>query len=124
MTATTQAITERLGAGDGLLYRYLPEDSPDGLDQPEGAFLLCSFWLVDNLAGQGRVDEASELFEKLCSYASPLGMFAEQIDPGNHSLLGNYPQALSHVGFLSSAVVLARAQRGIRPELSTRAWFQ
>ncbi|MFH9090784.1 glycoside hydrolase family 15 protein [Streptomyces sp. NPDC017673] len=124
MIATTQAITERLGAGDGLLYRYLPRDSPDGLDEPEGAFMLCSFWLVDNLAGQGRIDEAAELFEKLCSYASPLGLLAEQIDPRDHSFLGNFPQALSHVGLLSSAVVLARAERGIRPELSTHAWFR
>nr|WP_319949634.1 glycoside hydrolase family 15 protein [Streptomyces halobius] len=124
MVATTRAVAERLGAGDGLLYRYLPQESPDGINQPEGAFLLCSFWLVDNLAGQGRVDEASQLFEKLCSYASPLGLFAEQIDPSDRSFLGNYPQALSHVGFLSSAVVLARTQRGIRPELSTHAWFR
>jgi GH15 family glucan-1,4-alpha-glucosidase len=124
MIATTEAITERLGAGHGLLYRYLPKDSPDGLDEPEGAFLLCSFWLVDNLAGQGRVDEASQLFETLCSYASPLGLFSEQIHPGDHSFLGNFPQALSHVGLLSSAVVLARTQHGIRPELSTHAWFQ
>jgi GH15 family glucan-1,4-alpha-glucosidase len=124
MVATTQAITERLGAGDGLLFRYLPQDSPDGLQEPEGAFLLCSFWLVDNLAGQGRVDEASELFEKLCSYASPLGLYAEQIDPADRSFLGNFPQALSHVGLLSSAVVLARTQRGVRPELSTHAWFR
>lgn len=124
MIATTRAITQRLGAGDGLLFRYLPQDSPDGLDQPEGAFLLCSFWLVDNLAGQGRVDDASQLFDQLCSYASPLGLFAEQIDPGDHTFLGNFPQALSHVGLLSSAVVLARVQHGVRPELSTHAWFQ
>jgi GH15 family glucan-1,4-alpha-glucosidase len=124
MVATTRAITERLSAGDGLLYRYLPRESPDGLNEPEGAFLLCSFWLVDNLAGQGRVDEASDLFEKLCSYASPLGLFAEQIDPGDCSFLGNFPQGLSHVGLISSAVVLARAQRGVRPELSTHAWFR
>ncbi|MEU6760493.1 glycoside hydrolase family 15 protein [Streptomyces sp. NPDC046685] len=124
MVATTRAISQRLGAGNGLLYRYLPQDSPDGLHVPEGAFLLCSFWLVDNLAGQDRVDEASELFEKLCTYASPLGLLAEQIDPGDRSFLGNYPQALSHVGLISSAVVLARAQRGVRPEFSTHAWFR
>ncbi|MFF8974292.1 glycoside hydrolase family 15 protein [Streptomyces sp. NPDC014995] len=124
MAATTRAITERLGAGDGLLFRYLPQESPDGLNEPEGAFLLCSFWLVDNLAGQGRVDEASALFDELCSYASPLGLFAEQIDPSDHTFLGNFPQALSHVGLLSSAVVLGRTQRGVRPELSTHAWFQ
>ncbi len=124
MVATAQAITDRLGAGDGLLYRYLPKDFSDGLDQPEGAFLLCSFWLVDNLAGQGRTDEATELFEQLCTHANPLGLLPEQIDPGDGSFLGNFPQGLSHVGLLSSAVVLARTQRGIRPELSTQAWFQ
>jgi GH15 family glucan-1,4-alpha-glucosidase len=124
MIATTQAIAERLGAGNGLLYRYLPQESPDGLDQPEGAFLLCSFWLVGNLAGQGRIDEAAELFEKLCSYASPLGLLAEQIDPRDHSFLGDFLQALSHIGLWSGAVVLARAERGIRPELSTHPWLR
>lgn len=124
MIPTPQAITARLGAGGGLLYRYLPQDSSDGIQEPEGAFLLCSFWLVDNLAGQGRVGEASELFEQMCSYASPLGLFAEQIDPADRYFLGNFPQALSHVGLLSSAVVLGRTQRGVRPELSTHAWFR
>ncbi|WP_370417635.1 glycoside hydrolase family 15 protein [Streptomyces sp. QH1-20] len=123
MVATTQAITDRLGAGGGLLYRYLPRESPDGINQPEGAFVLCSFWLVDNLAGQGRTDQASELFDTLCSYASPLGLFSEQIDPADCSFLGNFPQGLSHVGLISSAVILARTQRGVRPELSTHAWF-
>ncbi|MEV6782400.1 glycoside hydrolase family 15 protein [Streptomyces sp. NPDC051098] len=123
MIATMRAIADRLDAGGGLLYRYVPEVSPDGIDEPEGAFLLCSFWMVDNLAGQGRTDEAMELFEKLCRYASPLGLFPEQIDPSDGSFLGNFPQGLSHIGLLSSAVVLARTQHGVRPELSTHAWF-
>ncbi|MCC9711678.1 glycoside hydrolase family 15 protein [Streptomyces sp. MNU76] len=123
MVATTDAIASRLDAGGGLLYRYLPQQSPDGLDQPEGAFVLCSFWLVDNLAGQGRIDEAADLFERLCSYTSPLGLLPEQMDPGTGAFLGNFPQALSHVGLISSAVVLGRVQRGIQPELSTQAWF-
>lgn len=123
MIATTRAVTQRLGAGDGLLYRYLPQDSPDGLGQGEGAFVLCSFWLVDNLTGQGRVTEAEELFEQLCSYTNQLGLLAEQIDPTDHSFLGNFPQGLSHVGLISSAVSLARAHRGVRPELATHAWF-
>jgi GH15 family glucan-1,4-alpha-glucosidase len=123
MVATTRAMASRLDAGGGLLHRYLPELSPDGLDEPEGAFVLCSFWLVDNLAGQGRVEEASELFERLCSYASPLGLLSEEIDPGTGAFLGNFPQALSHVGLVSSAVVLGRVHRGVRPELSTHAWF-
>ncbi|AWI27477.1 glycoside hydrolase family 15 protein [Streptomyces tirandamycinicus] len=124
MAATARAVADTLGAGGGLLYRYLPRVSPDGVDEPEGAFLLCSFWLADNLVGQGRVDEAAELFERLCSYASPLGLLPEQIDPSDGSFLGNFPQAISHVGLMSTAVVLARALRGVRPELATHAWFR
>jgi alpha,alpha-trehalase len=112
MIATTDAIVRRLGAGKGLLYRYLPEESPDGLSGHEGAFLLCSFWLVDNLVGQGRLDEATALFESLCRRANPLGLLPEQIDPGTGAFLGNYPQAFSHVGLISSAVNLARSAGG------------
>ena len=112
MAATTRAVTERLGAGDGLLYRYLPEESPDGLPGGEGAFLLCSFWLVDNLAAQDRLEEAVELFELLCGRANALGLLPEQIDPSTGAFLGNFPQALSHVGLISSGVNLARRMRG------------
>ncbi len=111
MVATTAAITERLGAGDGLLYRYLPEESADGLPGHEGAFLLCSFWLVDNLAGQGRLDEAMELYESLCARAGGLGLLPEEIDPPTGAFLGNYPQAFSHVGVVSSGMNLARELR-------------
>src|SRR5262249_18133613 len=81
MVATTRAITDRLGAGGGLLYRYRHHDSPDGIPRHEGAFLLCSFWLVDNLVGQGRIDEAEDLYASLCARASPLGLLSEQINP-------------------------------------------
>jgi GH15 family glucan-1,4-alpha-glucosidase len=109
MVATTEAVLHRLGAGNGLLYRYLPDESPDGLPGFEGAFLLCSFWLVDNWAGQGRLDEALELYASLCSRAGPLGLLPEQIDPGSGQFLGNYPQAFSHVGVISSGIRLARS---------------
>jgi alpha,alpha-trehalase len=109
MVATTRAVVDRLGAGQGLLYRYLPEESPDGLPGHEGAFLLCSFWLVDNLAGQGRLEEAGCLYDDLCGRASPLGLLPEQIDPGTGAFLGNYPQAFSSIGVISSGVTLARA---------------
>jgi alpha,alpha-trehalase len=108
MVATTAAVVDRLGAGDGLIYRYLPDESPDGLPGHEGAFLLCSFWLVDNLAGQGRLEEALELYDSLCERANPPGLLPEQIDPGSGAFLGNYPQAFSHVGVISSGVNLAR----------------
>jgi GH15 family glucan-1,4-alpha-glucosidase len=108
MVATTAAIAERLGAGQGLLYRYLPDESPDGLPGHEGAFLLCSFWLVDNFAKQGRLDEAMELYDSLCARANPLGLLPEQIDPSSGAFLGNYPQAFSHIGLISSGVNLAR----------------
>jgi len=108
MVATTAAIAGRLGAGGGLLYRYLPHVSPDGLSGQEGAFLLCSFWLVDNLAYQGRLDEAMDLFGSLCDRANGLGLLPEQIDPSTGAFLGNFPQAFSHVGLISSAVNLTR----------------
>ena len=108
MIATTAAVAERLSAGKGLLYRYLPDVSPDGLTGHEGAFLLCSFWMVDNLAYQGRLDEALDLYGSLCARAGSLGLLSEEIDPGSGAFLGNYPQAFSHIGVISSGVNLAR----------------
>ncbi|WP_422743197.1 glycoside hydrolase family 15 protein [Mycobacterium sp. WMMD1722] len=108
MVATTRAVEAQLGAGDGLLYRYHPDRSPDGLSGHEGAFLLCSFWLVDNLATQGELDRAAELYDALCGRAGPLGLLPEQIDPGSGAFLGNYPQAFSHIGVISSGLNLAR----------------
>jgi len=111
MVATTAAVAERLSAGDGLLYRYLPHVSPDGLTGRDGAFLLCSFWLVDNLAYQGRMVEAMDLFNSLCSRANALGLLPEEIDPSSGAFLGNFPQAFSHVGLISSAVNLTRMMK-------------
>ncbi|WP_040338823.1 glycoside hydrolase family 15 protein [Candidatus Blastococcus massiliensis] len=110
MVATTDAVRRHLDAGDGLLYRYLHADSPDGLPGEEGAFLLCSFWLVDNLTGQGRLDEAHELYDSLCRRANELGLLAEEIDPSTGAFLGNFPQAFSHVGVITSGWNLARAE--------------
>lgn len=77
----------------------------------EGAFLLCSFWLVDNLAGQGRIDEAYALHEALCGRANPLGLLPEQIHPDTGEFPGNFPQAFSHVGVLASGLRLLKASR-------------
>lgn len=109
MVSTTSAIVRRLGAGNGLLYRYLPKQSPDGLAGHEGAFLLCSFWLVDNFTLQGRIEEAHALYDSLCARANPLGLLPEQIDPSTGAFLGNFPQAFSHVGVIQSGVRLAEA---------------
>lgn len=108
MLATTDAIAKRLSAGDGLLFRYIPEESPDGLEGHEGAFLLCSFWLVDNLTYQGRLEEALDLYGSLCDRGGALGLLPEQIEPGTGAFLGNYPQAFSHIGVISSGVNLMR----------------
>jgi len=109
MVATTAAVAERLSAGNGLLYRYLHEDSPDGIPGDEGAFVLCSFWVVENLARQGRLDDASELYASLCERASTLGLLPEQIDPSTGEFYGNFPQAFSHIGVVAAGVTLARA---------------
>ena len=112
MRATTDAIARELGAGKGLLYRYLPDRLSDGLAGDEGAFLLCSFWLVDNYTNQGRLEEALELYDALCARAGPLGLLPEEIDPSSGDFLGNYPQGFSHVGVISSGVNLQRALAG------------
>lgn len=114
MVSTTSSIVRRLGAGNGLLYRYLPKQSPDGLPGHEGAFLLCSFWLVDNFTLQGRLDEAHALYDSLCARANAVGLLPEQIDPPTGAFLGNFPQAFSHVGVIQSGVRLAVAAEQMR----------
>jgi GH15 family glucan-1,4-alpha-glucosidase len=110
MVATTAAVADRLSAGSGLLYRYLHEDSPDGIPGDEGAFLLCSFWLVENLAKQGQLDKAAELYGSLCARASTVGLLPEQIDPSTGEFFGNFPQAFSHIGVIAAGVTLARTR--------------
>jgi alpha,alpha-trehalase len=109
MVRTTQAIDDQLGAGDGLLYRYIPRKSPDGLTGDEGAFVLCSFWMIDNLTMQGRIQEAMDRFDRMCARTNCLGLLPEEIDPGTGRFLGNFPQAFSHLGLVSSGVSLGKA---------------
>jgi GH15 family glucan-1,4-alpha-glucosidase len=109
MVKTTEAIERGLGAGDGLLYRYRHDEVTDGLSGDEGAFLLCSFWLIDNLTLQGRIDEAVERFDWMCQRTNDLGLLPEQIDPRTGGFLGNFPQAFSHLGLILSGVNLWRA---------------
>jgi GH15 family glucan-1,4-alpha-glucosidase len=105
--ATIDAIVRDLGAGGPLLYRYPP--GRDGLPGTEGAFLPCSFWLVQALAATGRSPEARELFEQLISLASPLGLYAEEMDPATRRHLGNYPQALTHAALVQAALAVRDA---------------
>ncbi|MEJ7838927.1 MAG: glycoside hydrolase family 15 protein [Thermomicrobiales bacterium] len=109
MVATVRAVAEHLSAGDELLYRYLPEKSPDGLAGGEGAFLLCSYWMIDNLTMQGRIQEAMDRFDQAVSRVNDLGLLPEEIDPGTGRFLGNFPQAFSHLGMISSGFNLGRA---------------
>jgi GH15 family glucan-1,4-alpha-glucosidase len=104
---TIDAVRDRLTTQNGLVFRY---EGTDGLPGGEGAFVLCSFWLVDCLALSGRVEEAEELFETIADYASPLDLFSEEIVPETGELLGNYPQAFSHLGLINSALYIQAAK--------------
>jgi hypothetical protein len=101
-------VRHQLSAGGPLLYRYPP--SQDGLPGTEGAFLPCSFWLVQALATTGRVDEAAQLFDDLLGLANPLGLLPEEINPTTHGYLGNYPQALTHAALVQAALAIREAR--------------
>ena len=107
---TVEAIERELTV-DGLVWRYHPEGatSVDGLPPGEGVFLPCSFWLADNLALLGRHDDARRLFERLLSLRSDLGLLAEEYDPAHRRLVGNFPQAFTHVALINTARNLSRA---------------
>ncbi len=104
---TVAAVEQRLRAGD-FVHRYLADD---GVAGGEGAFLICSFWLVDALLALDRVDEARRLFERLLARANDVGLYAEEIDPATGAFLGNFPQAFTHLGLIQAAVNLQLVQR-------------
>lgn len=104
---TVEAIQTRLMRG-GFVDRYPTLPEVDGLPPGEGSFLLCSFWLADNLALQGRFDEARELFKRLLAIRNDVGLLSEQYDPATGRLVGNFPQAFSHVGLIDTARNLSR----------------
>jgi GH15 family glucan-1,4-alpha-glucosidase len=110
----TVAAIERELYVDGFVYRYAGDDEQDqvdGLPPGEGAFLPCTFWLADNFALQGRLDEAEELFERCLATRNDLGLFAEEWDPASRRQLGNFPQAFTHVALVNSAFNLDRQHR-------------
>ena len=105
--STVQRIEEQLTA-NGLVYRYRTDD---GLAAGEGTFALCTFWLVDNLALGGRLQDARDLFERVTRYANDVGLMAEEIDPVNGALLGNFPQGFTHLALIHAALSIATAER-------------
>ncbi len=119
MVSTVAAVQRELADGPWV-YRYR---ATDGLPGREGVFLVCSFWLIDNLIGQGRLEEAQAFLLRLEKAAGPLGLFSEEYDPRWRESLGNFPQAFTHIGYINTAVSLCRAQsrqQRIRPRKSFR----
>jgi len=105
VVGTVERIRREL-VSDGLVMRYRTEEGVDGLPAGEGAFLPCSFWLVDNLMMAGHHHEAHELFEHLASLCNDVGLIAEEYDPASGRLLGNFPQAFTHVSLINSILNL------------------
>ena len=104
---TLRAIENKLVINDEFVLRYEPDNSSDGLPPGEGAFLACSFWLVDNYILQGRYDDAQRVFERLLARCNDVGLLAEELDPASGRMLGNFPQAYSHVGLINCALNLS-----------------
>ena len=106
VVATAEAISRELGV-DGFLYRYRSEDALAG---KEGAFLACTFWFVENLIARGKLYEAEFLLHRTERCANALGLFSEQYDPVWKEALGNFPQALTHIGYINCVLALVRAK--------------
>ena len=113
LRATVLAIADELTV-DGLVLRYRTEETDDGLRGSEGAFTICSFWLVSALCEIGEVDRARRLCEKLLSYASGLGLYGEEIDPQTGRHLGNFPQAFTHLALINAVMHVIEAEREVR----------
>jgi GH15 family glucan-1,4-alpha-glucosidase len=111
MQSTIEAIKSDLTSPEGFVYRY--KDYDDGLSGEEGTFTICSYWLADNLIMQSKADEARGLFERLLATGNDVGLFSEQIDGQSGDLLGNFPQAFSHLGLINTAVQLERASESV-----------
>ena len=107
--ATVLAIADELTT-NGLVLRYRVDETDDGMPDEEGSFTICSFWLVSALVEIGEVDRARSLCERLLSYGSPLGLYAEEVDPISGRHLGNFPQAFTHLALINAVVHLIRAE--------------
>ena len=109
MLATIAATEDQLTDDRGLVYRYR---SHDGLEGHEGTFLLCTFWLAQALARAGQPARARTVFERAAGFANDVGLLAEEVDAGTGELLGNFPQAFSHIGLVNAAWAIAEAEGG------------
>jgi GH15 family glucan-1,4-alpha-glucosidase len=107
MRSTIEMTQQDLVSPQGFVYRY--KDFDDGLSGGEGTFSICTFWLISNLIALGEVREARVLFETVRAYANDLGLFSEEINSESGEMLGNFPQAFSHLAFIEAAVELSRA---------------
>jgi alpha,alpha-trehalase len=114
--ATVLAIADEL-TEDGLVLRYRVKETDDGLSGEEGSFTICSFWLVSALIEIGEYTQARELCEKLLSLASPLELYAEEIDPRSGRHLGNFPQAFTHLALINAVIHVIQAEQGLAPGL-------
>lgn len=110
---TIHAVEDTL-LSNGLVLRYLAESTDDGLEGDEGTFVICSFWLVEGLARIGEVEKARILFERMLDIRNDVGLLAEEYDAINHRMLGNMPQAFSHVGLINAAHALLDAEALIK----------
>jgi GH15 family glucan-1,4-alpha-glucosidase len=117
LRSSIDAIEEGLHDERGLIYRYRNED---GFAEPEGTFLLCTFWLAHALAVTGQVERGRQILTRAAGYANDLGLLAEQVDPVSGELLGNFPQAFSHLGLVNAAQALADAEAAT-PERDPRS---
>lgn len=108
--ATIEATERHLTDQRGLVYRYRAHD---GLDGEEGTFLLCTFWLAEALALAGQVERAREVFERATAYCNDVGLLSEEVDPDGRELIGNFPQAFSHIGLVNAAWEIAEAERRV-----------
>jgi GH15 family glucan-1,4-alpha-glucosidase len=109
---TVLAIADELSE-DGMILRYRVDETDDGLSGTEGTFTICSFWCVSALVEIGEVARGRDLCEKLLSHASPLGLYAEEIDPRTGRHLGNFPQAFTHLALINAVMHVIRADQGL-----------
>jgi GH15 family glucan-1,4-alpha-glucosidase len=113
MVSTIDQIIDKLETSDGLVHRYDTEQVDDGLTGGEGAFAICSFWLVSALARAGRQEEAEQRFASLCARASRLGLYAEELSP--NGMLGNFPQAFTHLALIQAAADVQAGRHSNQP---------